>query len=365
MRSIDEVRQRAGVAYRRGVRSWLAGEFTPVDIPLHPPTAREAESDNGVAVRAWLKEWTGWSGPLGRTPKKLGYLGTYELPSRVVLSTPEEVARTAGQLCDWRRVSELLDRMGRVLGDGHRQNLLSEFGRWREWDDATVGRFLAVTTWLRENDAAGHYIRELPVIGVDSKWIENHRAVIRAVTGPREFKQRPRMVQLRSLDPTVTVRGVEHLVLRLEDAAKSPPPFERVLFVENYVTFLALPELASTLTVFGDGYRADSIASRLPWLAEREVVYWGDLDSHGFRILDHLRARLPAVASVLMDPDTARVHLDLAVEEPEAVNFDGASLTPLERDSLALLREHSSTGCLRVEQERIVYDHLVAQLRQL
>jgi hypothetical protein len=46
------------------------------------------------------------------------------------------------------------------------------------------------------------------------------------------------------------------------------------------------------------------------WLRECEVLYWGDIDTHGFRILDQLRAVHPHVESVLMDEETLLAHRD-------------------------------------------------------
>ena len=36
-----------------------------------------------------------------------------------------------------------------------------------------------------------------------------------------------------------------------------------------------------------------------------------------------------------------------------------------ETDTLDYLRSHSSTGCLRIEQERIVFDYAVERLRDV
>ena len=74
-------------------------------------------------------------------------------------------------------------------------------------------------------------------------------------------------------------------------------------------------------------------------------------------------ANLPHTRSVLMDIDTARDHDALAVEEPNPSRFTPARLTSEEADALDYLRSHSSTGCLRIEQERIVFDYAVERLR--
>ena len=63
------------------------------------------------------------------------------------------------------------------------------------------------------------------------------------------------------------------------------------------------------VVIWGKGFEVDRVG-RLPWLADVEVVYWGDIDTHGFAILDRLRAWLPQTRSVLMDRETLLAHRD-------------------------------------------------------
>lgn len=366
MKSPDDVQVRARTNYDRNVRAWLGGDFTPLTVSLSPPTIKQAEADNGAATAEWLREWSRWEGPgeIDHVTKRLGYLGSYDLPARIVLRFPEEIARAAGREADWRLATTRLAQIVAALGDEARAPLLTQLFRWRTWDEVTAERFIAVVRWLRTHDVSEYYLREIPVIGVDSKWIEVHRAVVEAVVGELPFRTKPPLVELRSLDPEVKIRNARRLCLELDDAAGANPAFERVLLVENHITFLALPEVPGTFAVWGGGYRADELVAALPWLAQRSVFYWGDLDSHGFRILDRVRGALPGVHSVLMDPETVRLHLELAVEEPTATAFTPARLTDDEASSLELLRERSGTGCLRIEQERIVFDHVVEQVAE-
>ncbi len=364
MKTPDDVKTRARTNYDRNVRAWLGGDFTPLTVSLSPPTIRRAEADNGEAVGEWLREWAHWTGPgeVEHVTKRLGYLGTYDVPTRIVFHSPEEIARAAGRHADWRLASTRLTQLTAALGEEVRAPLLTQLFRWRAWDEVTAERFIAVVRWLRTHDVSQYYIRQIPVIGVDTKWIEQHRPVVEAVVGQLPFRTKPPLVELRSLDPEVKIRNARRLCLEIDDAAGANPAFEQVLIVENHTTFLALPEIPGTFAVWGEGYRADELVAALPWLAQRRVFYWGDLDSHGFRILDRIRGPLPGVRSVLMDSETARLHLELAVEEPTATAFAPTRLTGDEDRALELLRERSGTGCLRIEQERIVFDRVVEQL---
>ncbi len=88
-----------------------------------------------------------------------------------------------------------------------------------------------------------------------------------------------------------------------------------VVVTENLVNFLALPDRPDTLAIYGGGYGFSSLRDA-GWLQNCEVLYWGDLDTHGFRILDQLRAEHPHVVSVLMDEATLLAHRDAWVSEP-------------------------------------------------
>jgi hypothetical protein len=46
------------------------------------------------------------------------------------------------------------------------------------------------------------------------------------------------------------------------------------------------------MVISGSGY-AVSVLGPLSWLGDLEVIYWGDIDTHGFVILDRLRAMFP------------------------------------------------------------------------
>ena len=107
-------------------------------------------------------------------------------------------------------------------------------------------------------------------------------------------------------------------------------PVRSVIVTENLVNFLALPERPGTLAIYGGGYGFSSLRDA-GWLKECEVLYWGDLDTHGFRILDQLRAVHPHVASVLMDQETLLAHRDAWGHEPSPSRAALTRLTPEER----------------------------------
>jgi hypothetical protein len=43
---------------------------------------------------------------------------------------------------------------------------------------------------------------------------------------------------------------------------------------------LAFPDVSDAMVVFGAGYGFDNLAAA-PWLHEKQIYYWGDIDTHG------------------------------------------------------------------------------------
>ena len=93
----------------------------------------------------------------------------------------------------------------------------------------------------------------------------------------------------------------------------------------------------------------------LGWLADLDLVYWGDIDTHGFAILNRLRQRFPHARSMLMDRATLLAHRDQWVTEPSPT---AAALDRLNRAESALYADLISNAygpAVRLEQERISF----------
>lgn len=66
----------------------------------------------------------------------------------------------------------------------------------------------------------------------------------------------------------------------------------RVYITENNINGLAFPPMEGSLVIFGLGYGVETL-STIPWLRKVGIIYWGDIDTHGFAILDRLRMTFP------------------------------------------------------------------------
>ena len=229
------------------------------------------------------------------------------------------------------------------------------------------------------------YLRQVNVPGVDSKFIEAHRGVLAELldlalppevieldaTGVAQFTRRfgfldkPVRIRFRLLDPSLPslpgCEGLPDITLDAASFAALTLPARRVFITENETNFLAFPPAAGAIVVFGAGYGWEPLA-RASWLHRCQLHYWGDIDTHGFAILDQLRGYFPGVASFLMDRATLLAHRLHWGEEPDPARHDLSRLTPEETAVYDDLRFDRHQPRLRLEQERVGFGWLCDRL---
>ncbi|MGC0252219.1 Wadjet anti-phage system protein JetD domain-containing protein [Pseudactinotalea sp. Z1748] len=343
-----------------------------LSVPLHPPTESAALGDPAEAA-GWVSSWREAELPgVVWQRRRWASLGTQEVPVRLQVSDPAQVAAIAERASHWRtvsaRVADLLGQWSARTPDAgaalHRA-VRGHAAALTALPAPDYERLRAVLAWLVDHPESGAYIRQLPVRGVDTKWTQNHRGLVtglhQAITGRADLglASMPDLVRVRFLDPSLAPAGLTDLSATVNelDALRVDPA--AVLVVENLETLVALPSLAGVVVVLGSGHAVDRLPA-IGWLRRARLLYWGDLDSHGFAILDRFRAHCAHVASVLMDTETLQGHRDLWVPEPRPTRAELTRLTEDEASALAMVR---AEGDVRLEQERLDLVAAVTRLR--
>jgi hypothetical protein len=374
----EAIRERLAARFRQHSRHWLSGEDAwPLRLPLGVPSEREAGAHLG-RVQAWQARWADWRGPgsVHWCERRWPGLGTQRLPESVTFDSPEAVAELVGHAELWararRRRETLAARWPRLqaLAAGASDLLM-------DWEDADFERLVALIGWLEVHPRSGLYPRQIPVAGLDSKWLENRRRVLtawlRAILGATDgsdlhelagLRRPPAVLRMRVLDPSLRehLGGLGDIQAPVSELAALEIPVRRVFIVENLQTGLAFEPVAGAVLFMGQGYTVEPFAA-LPWLRDLPCHYWGDLDTHGFAILDRLRLHLPHVQSLLMDEDTLMAHRSLWVHEgrPAAVT-ELLRLDAQERDAFHGLKSNRWGPSVRLEQERIDWVYALARL---
>jgi len=360
-------------------------DWEPIGLPIRAPTATEVASDFG-AVQDWVRSWTapGRHGFRVETAAVGGrVVGLNELPRRAWVDSYADAWRIL-QTADLVRAFESslsLAEEGALAEDGAprvaewaRAHPMAVLQAGKAWDE-----LLRTVRWIDANAASHHYLREIDVPGVDTKFIEQHRAILTTLlevqldperidgSRPRSdfagrfgFLTKPEYVRMRALSGDL-IPGFSEVTLRVDELAGRPPGFGTFVIVENEVTFLALPDATDAVAILSGGY-AVSRLSRLPWLAERRILYWGDLDTHGFAMLSQLRAAFSHTTSLLMDRATLLAHEGQWVREPKPTNARLPGLNEAEHALYVDLIEDRYGIAVRLEQERIAFSAVRAAL---
>lgn len=367
-------------------RCWDKGELlaelaTPTDLfPLRLSLRAPASSDLSERfdeVRAWaagLHQSAGCRLVMREVRHRV--IGQNSLPGEAWVDTLDDALRLVGKARDARAYRALLavtlQRQPALLPWSQRQPLRA-LALAEVWP-----QLLDVVAWLQANPRPGIYLRQVDLPGIHSKFIEAQRSVLcelldlalpadtidTMASGAAQFARRygfrdkPLRVRLRFLDPEhpAWVPGADaDYTVSQQAFAKLAPDAQRVFITENEINFLAFPPAARSLVVFGAGYGFEAIA-RAAWLQQCGLHYWGDIDTHGFAILDQLRAHFPHAQSFLMDHDTLLEHQAQWTLEPQPTQRDLPRLNEAERrlyDDLRWLRLRDEP--LRLEQERIAF----------
>lgn len=347
-------------------RAYAAGQPCPgLEVVLRGPKPAELGEDV-TAVRAWIADLD--AGRRSDQRYSLRYravggrlFGRNEVPVRAVVEAYEQAWALLG-------VSREVAALDRVLG-------MTEDERVRAWvvrrplravalaDDWP--QMLAAVRWLDSARGSGAFLRQISAPGVDTKFVERHRGVLAEMLGVSAsatgfltelgLAVKPELVRLRGWG------SLSEVTLRLAELAQLNVDPVTVLIVENEITFLSVPLPKQGLVIWGRGFDVGRLGG-LPWLRSARVHYWGDLDTHGFAILNQVRAAVPAAGSVLMDRATLLAHRDRWVTEPVPTSARLERLDAREREVYEALVSDELGSQVRLEQERIDWEWVVPRL---
>ncbi len=248
---------------------------------------------------------------------------------------------------------------------------------------------LKVAGYFLHNPRPFIFARELPLQGLGTKFVENHKAILYALlnallptasvdtkaNGLSQFEQRfglrtemPR-IRFRWLDAALAEKytgGLQDVSVPVNELSNKSWQVNRVLIVENKTNlhradvYLTLPALQGAMAIFGSG-RAAALLAGLAWLQHAEILYWGDIDAEGFEILDNLLQYFPHAKAFCMDNDTLEAY------KQEWVAGSGAFPKMLSRIEPGLEQVYTfvCTNNIRLEQEQVHPEWVSKQLQQL
>lgn len=344
-------------------------ECPPLNFPLRGPGPAEI-GERLAEVQKWAGEWEQAArGPLRVEYKKVGgrHIGANLIPGRAWVDGYEQAWTLLGAAAEIRRLADLTEQTRAACPrlvpwlTGHPVRALGLAADWSQ--------FLATVAWIDQNQTPGMYLRQVDVPGVDTKFIERHKGILtdlldqqldtgRIDPAARDFEARfrfrhkPGYVRFRC--GRLADTGFTELSVRADEFTSPPPDITRAYIVENEITYLAFPLAPDAIVILGGGYAVPVLES-LAWLPALDVSYWGDIDTHGFAILNRLRHHVPHARSILMDRPTLLAHRNQWVREPTPTSAALDLLNPEEQSLYRALAAAEFAPAVRLEQERISF----------
>lgn len=196
------------------------------------------------------------------------------------------------------------------------------------------------------------------------------------------FAYKKEMIRWRMLDPNMSLSlyGTKGSMLDstvpLEAFANLDLKFEHVIICENEVCYLNLPPITNSIAIFGGGYKVASLGA-LKWLEDKDIIYWGDIDTHGFQILHSLRLALNKsfsasaydatlkVRAMLMNKDVLNDNPHAIVKESDPICTFLSTLKGAEYSCYETLISHAMGDKVRLEQELIPFDQVLTALKAM
>lgn len=357
----------------------------PVRIALGSPGSRELEerfADVSLACDR-LESWIAAHGLTFESENRRVGITVQRIPTHAVVTSMDALARACARTSHLLNVRARARRLADEFPDRDSDALLTALRRADRAlaDEVDFDLACRAGTWFSSHDASGLSPRQVPLEGFHAKWLDapGRRAIVALLAGKErlDLAARPGMLRYVYLDPEHLRAGGRRHDCHVQGDVDAPCYLPKlVLITENRDTALWFPPVEGAIAVMGDGGAGPGLVSGLRWVRDAaRVVYWGDIDTAGFEILNAYRATGLDVESMLMDMDayqmwrrfgtmTDKNGRPLTVQTPAEL----PRLTAGERELYRCLCAPDWDGPRRVEQERIpltyARDRLVSGLAE-
>lgn len=365
------------------LKSRLLGKRTfPIKINLKAPDGRMAV-DNLPSFREFIESWKSYPHQnfVEWETKSYRSLGEQRVPRFFMLHSIQDLILALGKEAEvrsevWRvNMAPLLE----LPRDGIYPVLVKHLSTIEgiSYQDCLLLKELMAQLSL--NMGVGGYLRALPLVGVDTKFVENYQLLISDILdaiydgevsrkggllGWLGCLENPKgWICVRPLcsDAESKMGGFPILQLSIDVLSRCGLPATNILVVENMQSGLGLPRLDNTIAVFGGGKNVAWMSA--DWLKNKQVAYWGDIDTWGLSILSDVRAKLPTVTPLMMNIETIENFQERMVIEPESVDLCPSGLNDAEKEVFFGLKS-GRFKLSRLEQERLSPDYIYLKLNE-
>ncbi|MGJ1269848.1 Wadjet anti-phage system protein JetD domain-containing protein [Sphingobacterium spiritivorum] len=371
MITVDEIRKKASRIYPDILRdSILRLDSFPLNLRSDKTLSKDfATMSKEIAqLISEAKDRKGYGYTVISEKVKTRSHGLQDIPQSIRFDTLQDFLKFIGKVKEYEEFESncnLINSEIPELKDWTIKNPLKIVQNQNKWEN-----LLKVCRYFTQNPKPNLYIRELP-INVHTKFIERNKGVIRELldtlltehvnSDSKEFEKRfhlkfsEPLIRFKILDKEISQKyfsGIDDLAIPVSQFETLNLPIKRVLVVENKTTLytaLTLPKMDRSIAIFGSGFSVHNLKNA-QWFSNVELLYWGDIDVHGFEILSQFRSYFPYAQSMLMDKTTFETFFENDKGTPTNISVM-LNLTEEERQLYELLKINN----WRLEQEKIPF----------
>lgn len=315
--------------------------------------------------------------------KKIGYsliieyrqfdkIGKQPVPEKIIIDSIEDYLRITGKEKEYQT---FLKNFSLIQND---LPLLSE------WIKTNPTKLIEHDTWLDTLKVCRYflaapkpdlYIRQLPV-DVHTKYIWDNKVIVQSLLeflisdhinkDEQKFELRfnlkysEHLIRIRFLDKTLSpLDNATDMSLTISEFNHFHSHCDNIFVAENLMNFLTLPYLAKTISIWSGGGFNVSHLEEIEWLKSKQFYYWGDIDAHGFQILNQFRKYFPKTISVMMDEETLSSFTSSSGQPATNQNLQRLSENELK------LYNHLQQNNIRLEQEKITQPFAEERIKKL
>lgn len=295
------------------------------------------------------------------------------LPENIYFETEDDYLQYIGKVTEVQRFRDNVKLIKKDLPQLH-EWVLSNPMKIIQNEDDWEG-LARVCRYFINNPRPNLYIRELP-IEIHTKFIEGHKGILKSLLDyilpdealNKEHSQFEKRYYLKYEVPVIRLRLLDNkirgeytpltdITMPLSEFGKLDFDTYKIIITENKMNFLTLPDIEQCIAIWGKGVSA-LLLKDVKWLKEAKIVYWGDMDIQGFRILSQVREYFPQTVSLMMDQDTYETYKMFSVQGTPEEIIKTLNLTKGESELYQYLYKNN----LRLEQEKIDHVHAVRKL---
>lgn len=306
------------------------------------------------------------------TERQFYKIGKQSVPEKITIDSIEDFLKVAGKEKEYQTFLKNYSIIQKELPTLHK------------WIKANLTKLIEHDTWLDTLKVCKYflttpkpelYIRQLP-IDIHTKYIWDNKVIVQSLleflipehinTGESKFELRfnlkysEHLIRVKFLDTTLSpLNNATDISLTVSEFHNFHSHCDNIFVAENLMNFLTLPPLTKTIAIWSGGGFNVSYLRDITWLKSKRFYYWGDIDAHGFQILNQFRTYFPNTVAVMMDEETLSSFTSASGQESTNQN-----LQRLTENELTLYN-HLRQNNIRLEQEKITQSFAEERIKKL